>query len=420
MAGRPIWLVVCLFLLAGCTQAVLSSATVEASAQPGEGCHNNVGAYHLPRRLVTATVSGTEQRYDISVNSNKLIADKETFCLDFLFSGVSDDRIGVQREGNLLLKRVTTSLDDRSKYIATASIQAAGDLVAFSQAQSLAREAREAKVAPNFNLPVISFDPFDRQDVERTNVDLRPYGYCIYLDGTDDPYVPSWSNTNLCRLLTPSLPNGQESNSVLSMRQGRELQRHGIIYQPELSHRLVIMRKADPGSTREQWQMAATEYVTMPNKAPLFALGVNRALFVNAKTDVTFDRGLITNISVVRPSELNALVDIPVYAAQVALSIPATTLAIFENQANNREKLWQTHAELIKTLRSMKNERLRDQVIADGGIPRSPVDLVGLGRSADVGGLANRQLAREACLQNADLIGSDSPEQLCAEYAIPQ
>jgi hypothetical protein len=166
--------------------------------------------------------------------------------------------------------------------------------------------------------------------------------------------------------------------------------------------------------------MAATEYVTMPNKAPLFALGVNRALFVNAKTDVTFDRGLITNISVVRPSELNALVDIPVYAAQVALSIPATTLAIFENQANNREKLWQTHAELIKTLRSMKNERLRDQVIADGGIPRSPVDLVGLGRSADVGGLANRQLAREACLQNADLIGSDSPEQLCAEYAIPQ
>jgi hypothetical protein len=154
----------------------------------------------------------------------------------------------------------------------------------------------------------------------------------------------------------------------------------------------------------------------MPNEAPMFALGVNRAMFVKSTTDITFENGILANVAIKRPSELNALVDIPVYAAQVALSIPAATLEIFQNEANNRKELWKTHAELIKTLRNLKNDKLRDQVIADGGLPLGPQSLTGLGRSTAGAGLANTQIAHEACLQNADLIGTDSAAQLCSEY----
>lgn len=356
----------CLVLLvSACARSMMSTASV-ADAADGT-CHANAGTYHLPKRLIHVTVSGEPTSYSLSMVRKGLVSDDETFCLDFLLSVFSDDRVGIKRSGTGLLQRIFTHADDKSKSIANAVIQATGDLVASSKAGGLDRLAQKQVSADNTPVySTIDYDPFDEQAATDTRDALKPFGYCVYLDDRNDPYVPEWS-PRLC---------GQQSEyhdtdpSYYSKEKvaAHKLMQHGVLYRPELSHRLVILRKNDPDSPSEAWHLAGTEYLEMPNRAPIFALGVNRAFFVTAETDVLFDNGLLKNVTVIKPSELNAFVDIPLYAAQVALSIPAATLNIFQNEAANRKELWQTNAELVSTLRKMRQDTMADQALAQGTI----------------------------------------------------
>ncbi|MER3354173.1 MAG: hypothetical protein RLQ73_09475 [Hoeflea sp. D1-CHI-28] len=402
--------------MSGCTQSML--ATQNMPSAPDGTCNAVGGAYHIPRRLLTVKVAentASSGIYSINVKKDQLVSEPETYCLDFLTSAFSDDRIGIKRSGNLLLERIYTSADDKSRDIALAAIQAGGDLIAAGRARSLLRDG-DADDANQDAVPLaeLPFDPFNKREVMEVNAAIRAYGYCIYLDARTDPYVPTWSNQSMCKTGKNNYPRqtGMDEDAQ-RFRLGRELMQSGVVYRPELSHRLIILRKRDPGNPREAWALAATEYVTMPNAAPLFALGINRAIFVKAETDVKFKHGLLRDITVHKPSELNAAVDIPLYAAQVALSIPAASIKIFENEANNRIKLMETNAALIETLREMKQERQTDTAIANGAtvVPGGGAGQNGRSGSADLS--ANRLVAYEACLQNAELIGSESPEESC-------
>lgn len=376
MGGRPLLPMLAAYLAVGlsaCSQSMLETGSVldtggVAAASPPGACHVNAGAYYLPKRLINVTISGSSANYSLSLTTQGLVTDtSDTYCLDFLLSAFSNDRVGIQRSENGLLGRIYTYAEDKSKPIANAVIQAAGDLIAASKAGGLADLDRSAQAqldGKNNIFATLDYDPFDRRDAEAVNRALKPFGYCIYLDDRDDPYVESWS-PQLCRQPSAgrvAYPDRKERADA------RKLMQRGVLYRPELSHRIKILRKNDPDNPREPWHLAGTEYVSMPNRAPIFALGVNRAMFVTAETDVLFDNGLLKNVTVVKPSELNAAVDIPLYAAQVALSIPAATLSIFQNEAANRKELWQTNAELIQTLRKMRQDATADQALAKGDI----------------------------------------------------
>ncbi|MER9190939.1 hypothetical protein [Mesorhizobium australicum] len=319
--------------------------------------------------IADGTVDGGRTRYNLNLKTNDApVSEGGTpFCLDFLLSAFSDDHVGIQREPNGLLDRIYTRAQDQSKPIADALIRAAGDMVAASKAGGLDRLARQQVLDAGGSAVFASldYDPFEEGAATEINRGLRSFGYCIYLDPRDDPYVPAWSSPEICNRRRVGRDPGPDNYGFEKMA-ARKLMQRGVLYRPELSHRLMILRKDDPDNPREAWHLAATEYVQMPNKAPIFALGVNRAIFVTAETDVKFDKGNLQNVTVVKPSELNAAVDIPLYAAQVALSIPAATLSIFQNEAANRKQLWQTNAQLIDTLRQMKQDTTADQAVAQG------------------------------------------------------
>lgn len=373
-------------LAAGCSQSIMMTGTMAYAPEDGSkaGCKVNAGTYHLPKRLVSVRVGGTSSSYSIAVDGDKLVSDAdETFCLDFVYSFVSEDRIGIQRTPDQLLQRIYTYANDRTKPIAEAMIRATGELVAASIAGGLANRNAEQQIADAANYATLSYDPFDRREAEEVNRALRPFGYCLYLDNRDDPYVPDWS-PGLCGRGS-AVKDPDPGYYQTEYRKARQLMQRGVLYRQELSHRLVVMRKNDPGNPREPWHLAATEYLQMPNRAPIFALGINRAFLVTAETDVVFENGLLKNITVLRPSELNAFVDLPLYAARVALSVPAMTLRIFENEKENREALWQTNAELIQTLRKMRHDMLADEAVRQGELRASDRLLVGDG-SASAGG----------------------------------
>jgi hypothetical protein len=356
--------------LGGCQ--MLDSTHLEADpAFAGASCRSNAGTYHLPRRLLTITMSGNQKDgYGIKVDQDAVyVADRsETYCLDFLLSATSADRIGVQRDENGLLQRIFTQADDKTPAVAAQVIQAAADLVASNRA-SLQRSSQQFKDADNQIIAVASyqFDPFVEREAREVNEALATFGFCVYLDPHNDPFVPSWSE-DICRgraeprakQAREAIPGAVYKAEPAFPRSGLaifdpkpvppEMQARGILYRPELSHSLVIIRKQDRGS--RSWRVAASERVVMPNAAPAFILEVKRATFVKAETDIQFTSGMIKSISINKPSELLAASDLAVTAAQTVVNIPARTLTIFNNRADNTEKLIQTNAQLINVLRS--------------------------------------------------------------------
>lgn len=355
-------------------------------AQAGTTCHSNAGTYHLPRRLITVTITQEGKGYGINVEKTGLnapyVADRnETYCLDFLLSYLSDDRVGIQRTPDGLLQRVYTQADDKSKKIAQDVIQAGADLIASERANSLARSSvirlKDTTGAAVTALAQFQFDPFVEREAREVNDALSQFNYCIYLDARNDAFAPPWSE-QICRDIAAAGPKrsggGRKSRgpsvvykadpayprSGLAIFDPRpvppELQARGILYRPELSHSLVVVRRPHKGARASEWHVVASDRIVVPNAAPAFIFQIERAIFVKAETDVQFSSGLIKNISVKKPSELLAAADLALAAAQIVTNIPAKALLILNNRTENTINLINTNAELINVLRQYKSD----------------------------------------------------------------
>src|SRR4249919_2400649 len=124
-------------VLSGCQ--MLDSRWIDTDpAQAGTTCHTNAGTYHLPRRLITVTITASTDTkgYGITVDKSSAagapyVADRnETYCLDFLLSYLSADRVGIQRTTDGLLQHIFTQADDKTVDVAKSLIQGVADLAA--------------------------------------------------------------------------------------------------------------------------------------------------------------------------------------------------------------------------------------------------------------------------------------------------
>jgi hypothetical protein len=428
--------------LGGCQ--MLDSAWLETDPRyAGTTCHSNAGTYHLPRRLITVSVTGTDQTgFALTVDKESAdgapyVADRnETYCLDFLLSYLSADRVAIQRNADGLLQRIFTQADDKTKQIAQDVFQAAADLVASDRA-TLGRSATRPQFKPIKDKPsalaTFQFDPFVEREAREVNYALAEFGYCIFLDANNDAFVPRWSRQICEEIITgvsrkSRVPGAEFAPMVYKAdpaypRSGLpvfdprpvppELQARGILYRPELSHSLVVFRKADPGSRRSPWRVVASDRIVVPNAAPAFILQVERAIFVKAETDVQFTSGLIRNISINKPSELLAAADLAVAAAQIVTSIPAQSLKIFNNRTENTIDLLSTNAQLIDTLRKYRAD------VNAGALPPAQAQagfgdpLASAPRSA-VGPDINPAGSRlEACLADPSVQQYPDPLRVC-------
>ena len=432
-------------LLSGCQ--MLDSKWLDTDpALAGTTCQSNAGTYHLPRRLITVKITPgvPAASFAITVDNTPegatYVADRnETYCLDFLLSYLSEDRVGIQRNSDGLLQRVYTQADDKTAKIALDLIQAGADLAA-SDAGSLGRSAARPRFADNV-APVLAsfqFDPFVEREAREVNYALSEFGYCLFLDSRNDPFVPHWSE-ELCQEIAAPRAKTQAGHeyrgpsmvykadpafprSGLPVFDPRpvppEVQTRGILYRPELTHSLVVIRKPDPGSRFSEWRRVASDRIVMPNAAPAFILEVKRAIFVKAETDVRFNSGLIKNVSVNKPSELLAAANLAVAAAQIITNIPVQALKIFNNRAENKIALINTNAALIDLLRNQKGDV---DISAAAAQAQAGTNLI-LGRAAQrsAGSTFNSDVNPEAtrlaeCLRDPSVQQYPDPLRVCQE-----
>lgn len=347
-------------LLAACQTLVSEPLQISGGdMKPYGACRHEAGAYALPRDLIdieiVRIVDPRPHRYEARTVATRRTADaSRIYCLDFLWSALSNDRISIGRgtdgdgTSSLLLTRIASAFDDQSLVIADAVVNAAAAVVAGPRGGFLNKDKSEV-VAGQF-----AFDPFDRAQMLRITEALAGLDHCVFLDPTNDPFVPAWHGS-LCNAYAASAPSkdGDYPYHGLSVIRAEPPAAadalRGVLYKPLLTHKLVVMRRNhDP--VGPSWKVFETKRVQMTNAAPAFMLEVNRSLFVNRTMNIGFTNGVLESVDIEKPSEAEALSGFVLRTVQVVVSIPVRALVFRKNEATNRKELIQAQAQLIATL----------------------------------------------------------------------
>lgn len=330
----------------GIASAACSSVveTMPLTTSDGSSCHSAGGAYFLPKRLVHMKVVAAIQKgtgFGLANGDPTLVytADRtQVFCLDYLTLATSQDVIAVQRDdaGLGLLSQVTSNVTDRTPEIAQTLITTAENL-AIAAARSGTLEAAPTDTAE------FEFDPFDEAELGAINSGLERFGLCVFIEGYSFPE-------------TQCAPRGRKvRSSDLVFREAPvrpDATRAGILYRPNLTYKLVILRRA---SRTTPWTLFIHRTIEMPNISPILSIGVERAMFTQRTTKLTFDHGVLSDVSIHKDSELVGFVKIPLAAAQAIVDLPTQIVQVRINDTNQQASLIQTQSQLLDALKSYQD-----------------------------------------------------------------
>lgn len=380
LGWRSAGLLACALVMAGCSMAVMDSHFV-APISEGE-CVSALGGYYLPKKLIRVMVTETaveppanrgkpgkpNQRRAIAIDEPIAVPDRaQPFCLDYLESAASIDRIAVERDpGTGLLKRVFTRVTDTSKEIALKALQAV-EIIAtknpnIGMRSFSIRAGEDANVVANF-----TFDPFVREEAAIANVRLTELGFCVYIHGaTFDLAIPTdvYCNDPYRHTQSYAMLKAPPPPRPIAVQ---EASKRGIVYRPNLNQELVVMQRPEPNLRSGRWRRTQVLQVEMPNNAPAFSVEVPRSMFVERKTDVVFVNGTLTDVTIKKPSELESFVDIPLKVAEALTSWPAIKMQVRINEISNQENLIKAQAALLQAQRDY-NDMLRADKAATTGL----------------------------------------------------
>ena len=353
-----------LIVIVGCLVLTGCGAPLRTTTGIGPAgvCNNGDGGYQLPTRDLKVQIvrdkTNAERDGLLETGIGDAAGDGgNVYCLKYRGAGTAADQIALDiNEG--LLQRVYSKNIDRSVAIAERLRDAARD-PNLGRVQDLV-----IGLDNKSNLVNLDVNPFDQREMVLANAALRQHGYCLYLDPTNDPYVPRWSGT-LCPLegvvassgfggaLAPSgqgkIGTAGFSDVDLSNTDDSSFDQpvDGVLYRPNLTHDLVILRRRDPTGPGP-WKLHKIKPVRMPNAAPIFVAQIDRGTFVTRETELVFDDGVLVDAAIDKTSEVNAAVDLTIAVFETAFAIPVQILSIRANEASNRQQLIAANASLLE------------------------------------------------------------------------
>ena len=279
------WSLIAILMIAvsfsGCSLAVLESSHSPNGqvSQPG-----SIG-YFLPKGLVHFSVTGSQAQGWTIVASSKIVPDRGQFyTLTYNASPLSDDQVKINVSTEGLLESIDVTVADKTGDIIVKLAQLAKEAAKLS---ALGLEGRAPK--PKELVLDQDIDPDNSEELKNLNEKLKIFGLKAIID-----------------------PLGHDMQINSGPRENR-----GVYYRPLIPYRVTI-------STLEgaEKMVCKSEILSLPNGAPIMAVDVTRACLVTKVTKLTFDKGTLKAVDINKPSEVSALVDIPINVVKEVVSIP--------------------------------------------------------------------------------------------------
>lgn len=338
-------------IASACTEVVGTIPIDVAAYGPEPVCRSTLGAYYLPRALIHFTANKDDSTGIItgSLNSPPLnmVPDRlQPLCLDYLSLATAQDIVTVQRDPSTgLLATISSDVTDRTPQIINT-------LVATAENVTIAA-ARQASLTTSDALD-IEFDPFVPPELEAAKLAMRRFGFCLYVEGhsfftagLDAEHVLA-AGQNWCSApRMPAYSDPAERFSALPVPP--ETMRSGVLYRPNMTHKIVILYKKDPNGPGP-WTLYQTKRLDMPNVSPVLSIGVERAMFTERQTTLNFNEGILTDVAVNKMSELVGFVSIPLTVAQAIVSIPQQIVTLRITDVNNQAALLNAQNSLLQAV----------------------------------------------------------------------
>ena len=379
--------------MAACTQ-VVETIPIEVGPLPyGPTCRSSFGAYYLPRALLRVKANAADTitlgADGVELSSNTVGDRNQLFCLDHLAQANSEDQIAVQRDVNGLLSSISSKVVDKTPEIAAKLIEVG---------ENLAVAARNANGVPPVSGQTVDleFDPFNWDELTSVKRALRRFGFCIYVEGysfhltSRDPAEALAAGQVWCDSTNPARPE-PATDEFASLPVSPEVMRSGVLYRPNITYKVVILRRPDPGS-RTKWTLFQTKRIDMPNISPVLSIGVERAVFTTRKTTLNFNKGVLTDVAIDKKSELAGFVSIPLAAAKAIVDVPGQIVTLRITDTSNKTALLVAQTQLIEAMAAYKTANA-----ANGSLPGGRSATLAQRRSAEIYGACQNAGGGPAC-----------------------
>lgn len=385
------------------------------------GCHGSAGSYFLPKTYLNISVEETGPT-DVRVETLKAVRlpdRRRSYCLDFLGSPTSNDKLAIVKTESQLLSKITANAEDRSEQI----LKTIAD-TGFALARAVAlRNAAGVQTAGLKRRYEDTFDPFDPASMRVLNDNLRSFGLCVVVPGQDEVVslsrLSSVCERKLGRRERDRLLLGSSGTGALAYREGggaalpAARYNRGILYRPRLPYAVYVLtqknRKLAGG-----WQILDKSMIAMENEAPILSVGVNRTFFATRTTTLDFEEGMLRDVTIEKTSELESFVKVPLHIAQAIVNLPAQIIQLKIDIGSSeasliraRADLISAEAQLITALAALREARAGGSGSGSGGAADAQTVAAGLALSSG-GGV-------QACIARCSSFGgSDSCEAICA------
>lgn len=325
-------------LLAGCASSHIMTSD---AAHRGDSAVSI--PYSLPRGLIKIHVARDEHDV-LEVDVLDVVYEPDPahqYYLTYDHSAFSTDTVSIQTTDTGLLKKISAqSKDERGEVLKKLVELATETGKAFIGARGKAIDPY-----PTFSYETL-FDPTLKEDRDRLIADLGEYGVEI--------------------LELDAAPLG----GALSRGAAQDCNR-GACFRLAVPHKFVIAYRNQPTiAFPDPTPARGTADILIPNGSPILAVEINRYAFVEAKTEVEFENGMLTKVSLDKPSEAVGFMEIPIDIAKSIVSIPSALFDFKIKSMNDDQRLNAAQMNLIDSqmrLLEKQQELLDSQDDAKGG-----------------------------------------------------
>ena len=327
----------CLFLaltmMSGCS--VITSRKLSIHQPSAE----TTGAYYfLPKAIIRIQVlegkgkDGQEKRALQYVETIIVPDESELLLLDYNQSALSNDSLTIQLTADGLLKKVETTVEDKSGEIivklAEVGKEVAKAAIYVSSVGESPRVIRDLTFSPS-DFSKVNFELLNIM-TGNLQIDLRP--------------MVSLSSSN----------KGGDDKSA-----------PGVCFRPQIPYHLTF---------REGKTVIEERILLLPDGAPKICMPIERSAFVKKVTNLTFDKGVLTEVHIEKPSEVLGFMDIPVSIAKAIASIPAELVQIKINYSNKEKDLTNARRAELEAKKALLDYQKKEQEEREKRNANNPLD----------------------------------------------
>jgi hypothetical protein len=319
------------------TSIVATYWPAPAARTTATACRTRAAEYRLPKTLISLQIKAANKNARVSAKdvtiSQKYIPDNsQTFCLDHLLTGDSQDDVTIEHDSAGFLASISGKANGSGRTPQTGIVRMAAAVgPAAPSRDKLAGYAVEIK-----------FDPSDAAELKRVNASLDGFGLCLFVEELPGNGIEC--NTNSRKTTTNFLRSSQPERRVQRQR-GRER----IFYRPNLSYKLVISMRTERGGDVE-WIPIIARAVQIPNAAPVLAITLREATFTDDMIRISFEHGALTDITARKRTRASEPIEVSLSPAHAQGGARSQLLRIGHNETANRRELQRAQQFLLNAL----------------------------------------------------------------------